>query len=84
MHIHDTTVDGKTIAQSQFLVELSHTQPHGSCSASASLRPASVDPTWYALPEADAFVAEERRVYSQNGEDGVLQALLRHVGEGSR
>ncbi len=79
-----TAVDGQSIASSQFLVEMSHTQPHGSCSASASLRPASLDPAWYSLPEEDALVVEERRVYSQNGEDGVLMTLLKRVGEDTR
>jgi hypothetical protein len=84
-HVVEVTVGEALNSQTSFRLELSSVEPFG-CSRSASVQPAfadagSVDDSeWYLPAEAAAYGQDEARVFSQNGEDGVLSAILEELG----
>ena len=82
-HVMEVVVGEALSTRSEFRLELSPVEPFG-CSRSAAVpRPdGGTDGVadWYLPAEDAAYGNDEERVFSQNGEDGVLSAMLEELG----
>jgi hypothetical protein len=93
-HTLEIVVGEGFTSRADFRLELSAVEPFG-CSRSAAVPPAAASTNspparpsdegeakaaWYLPLEQAAYGHEEKRIFSQNGEDGVLSALLEELG----
>ena len=79
-HVVDVAVGEHLSSRAEFRLELSRVGPFG-CLRSAAVPPSGSDEEdWYLAAEEAAYGRDEARIFSQNGEDGVLSALLEELG----
>lgn len=83
-HIVEVAVGEQLTSRAEFRLEIASVEPFG-CSRSAAVPPpaevqADDSGDWYLPAEEAAYGKDEERIYSQNGEDGVLSAILVELG----